>query len=90
MAKPGDPSIERPDMHGAGEAGELYCWVSQTRECGADCPAFDERALTNPEIKPCSVLNGMRSIAISLDRLARAKGISVQPAPPPVHPGGKT
>jgi hypothetical protein len=87
---PGSPSIERPDGHEAGAAGELYCWINETRECNAACPAFDPRSLT-PEstINPCTVLNTMRAIGISVGRLANSMTSAPAPAPPVVTMGGK-
>lgn len=81
MALPGAPSIERPDEHKAGEAGEQYCWINGSQECNASCVAFDNRSLTQEGISPCTVLNLMRAFQLTMGKLA--SGLTSKPLPPP-------
>ena len=86
---PGHPSIERPDEHEAGAAGEFYCWINADRECNATCPAFDARCLTNDTVNPCMLLNNVRAVAALLERFVRGTATKPMPAPPTVPTGGK-
>ena len=74
-----DPTvIERPDEHDAGAAGELYCWMATMRECGPDCVAFEELALTDPRLTTCKSLNAVRSVALAFNNISRAAQVFVE------------
>ena len=72
MSSPDDPVIERPDEHLAGAANELYCWLDDNRECGADCVAFEEGSLVDPRMTTCRAMNAIRSVALSFVQIARS------------------
>lgn len=69
---PDESVIERPDEHLAGSANELYCWLDDPRECGADCVAFEEGSLTDPRMTTCKVMNAIRSVALSFAQISKA------------------
>lgn len=86
-----ESSLERPDEHAADLKREVYCWLpaNADRECNTACPAFDMRCLQDASMVPCTVLNTMKSIGISLARLSQVFAAGAGPRPPAVMPGGK-
>jgi hypothetical protein len=68
----GNPFLERPDEH-AETGDELYCWMPSNdhRECNGACVAYDERALQDPRVDPCKVLNAIRQIGGSVAAAAK-------------------
>ena len=78
----------RPEEHPAGEANELYCWMpaNDDRECNASCPAFDERSVRDPSITPCTVLNCLKSISITVAKFVNSSLAAAGPKPPSVQP----
>jgi len=84
---PGAPSIERPDEHTVGAAGELYCWIKSSEECGPSCMAFDHRSRTIEGVSPCMVLNNIKAFNVTLSKIAGALSSKPMPAPPSVPVG---
>lgn len=87
------PELERPDEHEAEAADELYCWMpgSEDRECGGSCVAYDASYEQDQRRDSCKVLNVIRSLGLSVAKLAnmaqvRERAAAVpQPEPPKVQ-----
>lgn len=82
-------SLERPDEHEVGAAGEVYCWLNSDRECNAACTAFDQRSRGSDDINPCMILNNVRSVAVSLGRYTNSRTTAPSPPPPPSPTGAR-
>jgi hypothetical protein len=48
----------------------MSCWRLESKVCGPDCVAYDERCRENPVFNPCLVLNLQRAQAKSLSNIA--------------------
>jgi cell pole-organizing protein PopZ len=48
----------------------MSCWRIETKVCGPDCVAYDERSAQNPVFSPCILLNLQRAQAKSLANIA--------------------
>lgn len=78
--------IERPDEHK--ETGdELYCWIpgNYDRECEGSCVAYDIVYEGDQRRSTCSLINIMKSVALSHSKLANLAQTKARAAAAPSH-----
>jgi hypothetical protein len=70
-SQPHDVLFDEPSDAGVIEQ-ELYCWIpgSADRMCGPDCVAFDPRFKDDSRVTSCSVLNSVKSVALSVAKIS--------------------
>jgi hypothetical protein len=84
------PEIERPDEHQ--EIGnEIYCWLPGNfdRECNGSCVAFDIIFESDQRRSPCSIINMMKSAALSHAKIANVGQVEARMAAVPNQPPPK-
>jgi hypothetical protein len=89
MENPTDKAfIERPESHEAGALNELYCWMpgNYDRECTGACVGYDPRSTSDVRFTPCTILNTLRSLGLSVMGIANAAKQDVRKTSQPVPP----
>jgi len=82
--------LERPDEHQ--EIGdEIYCWMpgNYDRECNGSCVAFDILFENDQRRSPCSILNMVKSVALSHAKIANVDQLEARMAAVPKQPPPK-
>jgi hypothetical protein len=78
--------LERPDEHQ--ETGdEIYCWMpgNYDRECNGSCVAFDIIFESDQRRSPCSIINMVKSLALSHAKIANVDQLEARMAAVPKH-----
>lgn len=82
--------LERPDEHQ--EIGdEIYCWLpgNYDRECNGSCVAFDLIYESDQKRSCCSIINLVKSVALSHSKIANIGQVKARIEATPNQPPPK-